>query len=271
MSEIVVRITFRCDSALLGHLPPPVPARAALPEWLRRMPASAHSDTHGHDVRTLKHCPPFVDAMMHGFVIPLPCDVHVAKGELSWDWTIPQLSVEGHTRSPISFHVPAQLTGSPLHEAARAAVKFNCFWTIELPAGWSLFATHPVNRADLPFRTVTGLVDSDRYHDVGIFFPAIWTDPDFSGTLAKGTPVAQCFPVPREPLELDIAGFTADEAASYTATADAIRAEHGLYRKQFRAHKRSGASEPIAQTLGIEEDEAGAGRSEGLSDGAKSG
>ncbi len=264
-----MRVRFRCDPALIDVLPRPTAARSALPEWLRKMPASAHSDTHGHDVRTLKHCPPFIDAMMHGFVVPLPCDVHVAKGELSWDWRLPPLSVEGHTRSPISFHVPAQLTGTPMHEATQVAVKFNAFWTIELEPGWALFATHPVNRHELPFRTVTGLVDSDRFHDVGIFFPAIWTDPDYSGTLVRGTPVAQCFPVPREPLELDVAGFTADEGANYTATADAIRAEHGIYRKQFRAPKRSGADEPIAQTLGIEEDEAGAGRGEGLGDGAK--
>ncbi|MCK2125041.1 hypothetical protein, partial [Pseudomonas sp. PNPG3] len=70
----------------------------------------------------------------------------------------------------------------------RSALKFNSFWTIELEPGWSLFATHPVNRDDLPFRLLSGLVDADRFHDGGINFPAVWIRPDFSGVLKRGTP-----------------------------------------------------------------------------------
>ena len=51
--------------------------------------------------------------------------------------------------------------------------------------GWSLFATHPVNRDDLPFRLISGLVDADRFHDGGINFPAIWTNSDFSGVVPR--------------------------------------------------------------------------------------
>ena len=46
------------------------------------------------EVRTVKQCPPFVDAMSHGFVIPLPCDIHVRDGVLSWDWDHPALSID---------------------------------------------------------------------------------------------------------------------------------------------------------------------------------
>jgi hypothetical protein len=41
------------------------------------MPTKAFSDVNGLDVRTVKQCPPFVDAMSYGFIIPLPCDVQV--------------------------------------------------------------------------------------------------------------------------------------------------------------------------------------------------
>ncbi len=44
-----MRMTFRCDPALSDHLPRPVPARTALPDWLRAMPATAHSDIHGRE------------------------------------------------------------------------------------------------------------------------------------------------------------------------------------------------------------------------------
>ena len=112
-----MRIVFRCDPALYDRLPRPVAARGALPDWLRSMPASAFSELHDQQIRTVKQCPPFVDAMAYGFVMPLPCDVTVRDGKFSWSWELPPLSVEAHPRSPLSFHVPAQVSGTPFHDA----------------------------------------------------------------------------------------------------------------------------------------------------------
>ena len=229
-----MRIVFRCDPALAATLPKPVAARKALPDWLRAMPANAFSTSHGSDVRTLKQCPPFVDAMAHGFVIPLPCDVRARAGVLSWDWDHPPLQVDAHPTSPISFHDPAQGAGTPFFDPDAVFVKFNSFWTIELEPGHSLFATHPVNRADLPFRLLSGLVDCDRFHDVGVLFPGVWLDPAFEGTLPRGTPVAQCFPVAREALELVCEPFSPERARRYGDTARELLSEPGTYRKKFR-------------------------------------
>jgi hypothetical protein len=232
-----MRVVFRCDPALLDTLIRPMPARRALPEWIRSMPRTAFSQLHGQDVRTVKQCPPFVDAMSHGFVIPLPCDVTVSDGVLSWDWDQPPLSVEAHPRSPISFHAPAQVTGTPFFDPNTVIVKFNSFWTIELEPGYSLFATHPINRADLPFRLLTGLVDSDRFSDVGVLFPAVWTDPRFEGVLPRGTPVAHCFPVARTALELSCEPFSAERAQRYETTAAALLGGPGVYRRKFRVRR----------------------------------
>jgi hypothetical protein len=232
-----MRIVFRCDPALYDRLPRPVAARGALPEWLRNMPASAFSELHCQQIRTVKQCPPFVDAMAHGFIIPLPCDVIVRGGKFSWSWDLPPLAVEAHPRSPLSFHVPAQVTGTPFHDPASAVIKFNSFWTIELEAGYSLFATHPVNRADLPFRLLTGLVDSDRFSDVGILFPAVWIDPSFSGVLLAGTPVAQCFPVARDVAELVFEPFSKDAQRRYEETGAALLSKPGVYRRRYRARR----------------------------------
>jgi len=232
-----MRMIFRCDPALADQLPPPVPARGQLPDWLRAMPANAHSDIHGRDIRTVKQCPPFVDAMAYGVMILLPCDVRMDHGSLSWAWDVPEPATSGHPRAPLSFHVPAQLIGTPFASAGQAAIKFNSFWTIELEPGWSLFATHPVNRWDLPFRTITGLVDADRFHDGGINFPALWTEPEFSGVLPKGTPVAQCFAVPRAAPELVFESFDEAHQAAYAKTVSDVLAAPNVYRKRFRARR----------------------------------
>ena len=155
---------------------------------------------HGRDIRTVKQCPPFVDAMSYGFMILLPCDVTVDRGAFSWDWNVPGRSPRPSARAA-EFSRSGPVSGAPFATDGRAALKFNSFWTIELEQGWSLFATHPVNRLDLPFRLVLGRwirsLPRRRYQ-----FPGDLDRAEFRGTLPKGTPVAQCFAVPREPYEL---------------------------------------------------------------------
>jgi len=232
-----MQITFRCDPCLFDLLPRPLPARDALPAWLRAMPPRAFSELHGQRISTVKQCPPFIDAMSHGFMIPLPCDVRVEPGRLSWDWDLPPLSVPGHTRSPISFHAPEQVVGTPLHTPDSVIVKFNSYWTIELEPGWSLFATHPANRTDLPFRLLTGLVDADRFNEVGIFFPAVWVDAHYRGVLAKGTPVAQVFAVPRAAATPIYEAMTPERSRRYAELSAAVLSKPGVYRRQYRARR----------------------------------
>jgi hypothetical protein len=217
-----MRMIFRCDPALIDHLPRPVPARTALPDWLRAMPANAHSD---------------IDAMACGVMILLPCDITVERGAFSWDWDIPVPATKNHPRAPLSFHVAAQFAGAPFAQGQKAAIKFNSFWTIECDVGWSLFATHPVNRDDLPFRLISGLVDADLFHDGGINFPAVWTDQEFSGVLKRGTPVAQCFAVPRGNPELVFESFDEAHREAYAQTVGEVLAKPGVYRKHFRARR----------------------------------
>ena len=233
-----MKVTFRCDPAFEAILPRPFPAKRGLPDWLRAMEMTAFSDFHGGPIRTVKQCPPFVDAMMAGFLIPLPCDVAVDRGRFSWDWDLPAPSLPDHTRAPLSFHVAAQLAGSPLAAGDRPAIKFNSFWTIELEPGWSLLALHPVNRLDLPFRLLTGLVDADRFNQAGIFFPALWTEPDFVGVLPRGLPVAQCIPIRRDEPELAFATLAGEHAAAHVALTREILARPGVYKSRFRAKRR---------------------------------
>jgi hypothetical protein len=243
LRKFIMRIIFRCDPALAHTLPRPILARGALPEWLRQMPAKALSEVHGREIRTVKQCPPFVDAMAYGFMILLPCDVSVDRRVFSWNWDIVEPATSGHPRAPLSFHVASQFPGAPFARDSEAALKFNSVWTIELEEGWSLFATHPVNRDDLPFRLVSGLVDADRFHDGGINFPAIWTRPDFSGVLPRGTPVAQCFAVPRASYDLVFESFDEPHQTAYANTVAEVLSKPGVYRKQFRARRLRSTAE----------------------------
>ena len=85
----------------------------------------------------------------------------------------------------------------------------------------------------LPSATPTGLVDSERYYDNWIHFPAHWHDPNFKGVLPKGTPVAQCIPVKRESWVARTACFTREETQRAHDLSSAINRETGIYRRQF--------------------------------------
>ena len=229
-----MNIQFRCDPALEPYLPRPVPARRALPDWLKAMPAEAHSLMHDHAVRTVKQCPPFIDAMSAGFLMLLPCDIVYRAGAFSWHWDIPAPHTPGQPSAPLNFHAAAQVSGTPFAKAETNLIKFTSFWTIRLPPGWSLLATHPVNREDLPFRTLTGLVHADLFHAAGINFPALWTAPGYSGVLPRGLPIAQCCAVPREAPVLVCEPMAAAHVAGYDALAEKIMSGPGVYRKGYR-------------------------------------
>jgi hypothetical protein len=221
MSEQEMTLTFRCPRELHRIAPPPVPAGLGLPEWFKAMPQHAFNHALARETDTVKRCPPFVDAMMSGFLIPLICDVKVENGEFSGDYDLPPRGSVGFVRSPIGFHDPSQVTGTP--------------WTIEVPEGFSLLFTHPINRFDLPFTTITGMVDCDLYHDTWIHVPAYWHDTGFNGVLPKGTPVAQCFPIRRDKWSTCTAAFADEETQRAHDTTNAIYGERGLYRRHFRA------------------------------------
>ena len=100
-----------------------------------------------------------------------------------------------------------------------------------------MFATHPVNRDDLPFRLITGLVDADLFHDGGINFPAIWTSPDFSGVLPKGTPVAQVLPCRVKRRNSNSTASTSAHKRAYEKTVAEVLERPNVYRKHFRARR----------------------------------
>ncbi|MBX6329057.1 MAG: hypothetical protein IRY89_10815 [Pseudolabrys sp.] len=238
MSRDEMTLVFRCPRELVGVLPPPIPAVQGLPDWFKAMPQKSFNMITQQESQTVKRCPPFIDAMTYGFLIPLPCDLKVAHGEFSWDFDLPVNSVNNFWRSPISFHDASQVVGTPYHGDDRLLIKFNNFWTIEAPAGYSLLFTHPVNRPELPFVTLTGLVDSDLYTHNRVHFPAHWRDVNFNGVLPKGTPVAQCIPVKRDLWTMNIDVLSDEDAIRVRDLSRTISRETGIYRRRFRAGKR---------------------------------
>lgn len=225
------RIEFRCAPEDLGVIAEPVPAKGALPDWLKRLPAvdkAALSTT--DNGLTIKRCMPFLDALSTGWLLPLGATVRLEVKDggrtVNAGWELDRVMVSSHT--------PYQVAGNP--REPRPPCKFHNYWTIRTPPGWSCLLLPPLNRPSPVFECLAGVVDTDRYPAL-IHLPFFATAPDGIYTLAKGTPLVQVIPFRRE--EAGLAGLvraeTPAEAAERERGLRATQAEDGWYRKAVRA------------------------------------
>ena len=104
-----ITVKFRCPAELDGKLPPPVQATSGLPGWLKAMPTQAFNAINMREEDTIKRCPPFVDAMTCGFLIPLICDLRIENGSITWDNELPPGGDLDFPRSPVGFLAPLSL------------------------------------------------------------------------------------------------------------------------------------------------------------------
>ena len=136
----------------------------------------------------LKHCMPYWDAMTAGYHYVLFCDIEVRKENgisvVNWRSNLDPLQIRG------TAEIPTPINHYNVHYS------WNMYWGIKTPPRWSVLITHPLNRPDLPFTTVSGIVDYDKImHPGNISFHI---KENFEGIIPKGTPIFQIIPIKRE-------------------------------------------------------------------------
>lgn len=171
----------------------PVPSKTTVPEWYRNAERFIGGDIKikkGFGNHGVKLCIPFLDALTSGYTATLWTDIHVkTRGdevEVFWeDDVAPVLQ-----RENINSTIPVPIGCHSKQLAWRDA------FHMQLPAGYSAVLTHPLNRYDLPFLTLTGIVDADYTLPRGEF--PFFLKKDFSGIIPSGTPMFQILPFKRE-------------------------------------------------------------------------
>ena len=177
-------------SEMLGT---PKPTKQTIPQWYKHAESTFIAED-GSESAGLKKCMPYVDVMMSGYVLTVPVDIHVSKNDdgtlrISYDETV--LGEFIHERPASLGHtMPRPYGFAPNHLAYRS------HWGWSVPKGFSVLVTHPFNRVDLPFHTVSALMDSDEFFASGNI--PFFIRQDFEGVIEAGTPIAQLIPVKRE-------------------------------------------------------------------------
>jgi len=184
------------EEYLAGNVP--VPAVKAIPEWFKkfgRYKGGSKKIEHyadGNQNTTIKACPPIMDAFSTGYIITLRSDIFVRNENdeifVTWSYGTPEFVSNHHQDQVPDALVPEYCNPKPF--------KFENAWSMILPKGYSALITHPFNRNDLPFLTLSGVVDLDGYHNT-VNLPFLFKK-NASGIIPAGTPIAQVFPFKRE-------------------------------------------------------------------------
>jgi hypothetical protein len=162
------------------------PAKKFIPEWYKKAESYVKdAPIYLQQNLTIKHCMPFLDAYTNGYMILLQGDLLVKKDEngeheLQWvrDPLVTVRSPESHQGLPMANNHSSQYFSWAITNV------------IKLPKNYSMLITHPLNRFDLPFTTLSGIVDEAASTGAISFF----VNKDFEGIIPKGTPIAQILP-----------------------------------------------------------------------------
>lgn len=205
----------------------PQPIVKTIPDWYKKADKFViNSDTNkpavdpytGGKVPNWKSCPAVFDVMGSGYCLRTPCELEFfynikgnisvrAESEMYEDFCMP--------REPMDqFKVPMGYDES--HFA------WWMDWGVQVPEGYSVLFTQPMNRFELPFISTSGIIDCDKVSVPGtvpFFLFKGWT-----GTIPAGTPYLQLIPFKRDNWQSEI------YEQSYDKIFDDFRLVHEKYR-----------------------------------------
>lgn len=184
--------------------PVPYPAKKSIPEWYKQ---TGNFDAKTNLVKTIKKCPPFLDAFTTGYIIPFAsnCTIKVKEER--------QVTYAGDGTMFVSMHVKSQYADSPWKN--KIVMKYSSPWIIETPPGWSCLFLHPLNDSNNNFTTIAGIVDTDTYR-LPVNFPFIVNaNAGKEFTLTRSTPMVQVIPFFRQEWEHEIKDINLQEWQSH--------------------------------------------------------
>ena len=208
------------------------PAKNHIPEWYKKMPRLDNNEMFeigkGFNI-TIKHCIPFLDSLTTGYMIVLPNDLYVKQ-----DNGVPFITWSRADFPPRSRNKVADLNLVP-----KGYYPMEFTWQTgvakTIPLGYSMIITHPMNRYDLPFITLTGIVDGGLVMSPDGNLP-FYVKEGFEGIIPQGTPIAQLIPFRQENWSSKMTNGLLKIAKNHNAKTTSVI--YGWYKKTFWTRKK---------------------------------
>lgn len=181
------------EACFEGYLNPIKPAKSFIPQWYKDIPKWL-TGRPGPNGKTVKACVPFGDSFLTGYIVTLPYDILV-----EWEGQIPKISwVPENNEAPLDIRPSSNNPGFPTpHGYSDLHFVWKFPLSFKLDVGYSVLVTHPLNRVDLPFYTLSAVIDGGFAIQSRGNVP-FYLQNDFYGVIPQGTPIAQIIPFKNE-------------------------------------------------------------------------
>jgi hypothetical protein len=196
------KIKFTDTSSRIHEKFYPVPSKMAIPKWIKDLQPyhGGKFQVSGGEFEpvaanwTSKKCIPMLDAVMAGYIIPLPHDLDVSIDNFG------KFLIRWPSGAGVDYHSETQVGN---HSSSKRGVpKLITPWSIKTPPGYSCLMIPPINTDNPDFTVFSAIVDTDKYFNP-MNFP-FYLNNDFVGIIPAGTPFVQVIPFKREDWSIDI-------------------------------------------------------------------
>jgi hypothetical protein len=201
----------------IGNEHVPTPSKNSIPEWFlsadkhKKMPNGVYELSYaiknGYEtfekIPSWKSCPALLDAVVSGYTLKTPVDIYISKEDNQPVITnIEECNYFCGTRGKQDgFPTPDGYEDLQLNWIVN--------WMPKVPEGYTTLWTHPLNRFDLPFISVSGFIDTQSYVQKGKL--PFFIKKDFEGVIPAGTTFIQVIPFKNEGWEMDLKTYTEEE------------------------------------------------------------
>jgi hypothetical protein len=211
-------VEFVCDTLDLGVIPPPIRSGKVIPAWYRNL-AGKVNNVDIIENSTIKRCPPVIEAMTEGWIMPLAADV-----EFKTNADASGVEYRSLFYKPmIENHQLDQIKGHP--DLPKPPMKFMNYWMVKVPPGYNLLFMPPLNRPDPRFTCFSGIVRGEYMEYIN--FPFFFNIKNFTGVIEAGTPLVQLMIYKRD---------DAVDKCSVKAFSNSDVAEIELTRRKRKSH-----------------------------------
>lgn len=190
---------------------PPKPAKLTLPDWYKKTTSyyggnQIEVPEDFSEPKTFKTCMPFLDIMGAGYIQETWVDLFIEHDGKDW---VRYATPNGRVQM-VSIRDQKQLGKMPRmggHEMF--FMNWARVWNPVLPKGYSAIFQHPAYRNDLPFTSISAIIDSDNYYAAGKV--GFFIKEGFQGVIPAGTPMYQIIPFKRDSWNSEIVSLTENE------------------------------------------------------------
>jgi len=207
-------------------------AKNHVPEWYKNITKWKNNEIFDIEKgfnKSLKFCMPIIDSMTSGYMIVLPNDLYVKNNNGAPYITYNDIEFPPSARENVSSLDLVPFGHHPTEFVWQSGVSNT------VPIGYSLLFTHPFNRHDLPFTTLSGIVDGGFVMHPNGKIP-FFIKQGFEGIIPQGTPIIQLIPYRQENWSSKTTkGLTKIAEQQYKKSCSLI---YGWYKKTFWTRKK---------------------------------